>query len=102
MSSDTSSHDAIQARAADVLTLVLHAVWLAPLSPREGGAIALWGERPVSQAHERLAFAPANAAEPVRAHPFAMRDADLQEALTRLWKLARPSVRPRSASAPTR
>jgi SNF2 family DNA or RNA helicase len=31
-----------------------------------------------------------------------MRDADLQSALTRLWKLARPWVRPRAASTPTR
>jgi hypothetical protein len=102
MSSDISSPHAVQAREAGARTFVLHAVWLAPLSPREGGAIALWGERSVSQAHERLAFAPSIAAEPARAHPFAMRDAELQEALARLWKLARPSVRPRSASAPTR
>ncbi len=34
-------------------------------------------------------------AELVRAHPFALRDADLQSALARLWKLARPGVRPR-------
>jgi SNF2 family DNA or RNA helicase len=38
----------------------------------------------------------------VRAHPFVMRDAELQDALTRLWKLARPWVRPRAASTPTR
>jgi hypothetical protein len=40
--------------------------------------------------------------EPTQAHPFAMRDAELQSALARLWKLARPWVRPRSASTPSR
>src|SRR5262249_24749225 len=102
MSSDTSSPGVAQARATGIQACVLHAVWLAPLSPREGGAIALWGERPASQAHERLASIASLGVESVRAHTFTLRDAELQDALTRLWKRARPSVRPRTASTPTR
>ena len=83
-------------------TFVLHAVWLSPPGPRESGAIGLWGERPQDQ-HARGQRQPHSAGpNHAHAHPFAMRDAELQGALTRLWKLARPWVRPRSASTPTR
>jgi hypothetical protein len=81
---------------------VLHAVWLAPMRPHETGTLGLWGERPEAAHHEQLA-SPAHAgAERALAHPFAMRDAELQDALTRLWKLARPSLRPRSANSSAR
>jgi SNF2 family DNA or RNA helicase len=83
-------------------TLVLHAVWLAPLSPRETGSIGLWGERAQDQTLDNSPPASLPGAEPVRMHPFALRDADLQSALTRLWKLARPWVRPRATSTHTR
>jgi SNF2 family DNA or RNA helicase len=104
MSSETSfpglaRHGGLHTNEPGAQTFVLHAVWLAPLSPRESGSIGLWGER--AQEHS-LAPATLAGAEPVRAHPFALRDADLQDALTRLWKLARPWVRPRATSTPTR
>ncbi|HEX3270691.1 MAG TPA: hypothetical protein VHR15_08575, partial [Ktedonobacterales bacterium] len=100
LSSSSLAHQgALDTNEAGAQTFVLHAVWLAPLSPRESGSIGLWGER--AQEHS-LAPATLAGAEPVRAHPVALRDADLQDALTRLWKLARPWVRPRAASTPTR
>jgi SNF2 family DNA or RNA helicase/intein/homing endonuclease len=72
------------------------------VSPRESGAIALWGERAQEQTRDSLTPAILTGGEAGRAHPFALRDADLQSALTRLWKLARPWVRPRANSTPTR
>jgi hypothetical protein len=87
---------------AGAQTFVLQAVWLAPPGPSEGGAIAVWGERSIAHTLERLASTTPADAGAVRAHPFAMRDAELHDALMRLWKQARPSVRPRSTSAPTR
>ena len=110
MSSETSSPGLARATSEpashiadpDAQTCVLHAVWLAPLSPRESGAIGLWGERAQDQTRDGLTPPALAGAEHVRAHLFALRDADLQSALARLWKLARPWVRPRAASTPTR
>src|SRR5262249_54988836 len=59
-------------------------------------------ERAQEQTHDNSTPATLAGVESVRTHPFALRDADLQSALTRLWKLARPSVRPRATSTPTR
>src|SRR5262245_50092306 len=86
----------------DAQTFILHAVWLGPLSPRESGVIGLWGERAQDQTRDSLTPATLAGVEAARAHPFALRDAELQSALTRLWKLARPWVRPRATSNPTR
>jgi len=89
-------------RAPLASAFALHAIWLGPRGPHESGAIGVWGERTVTSLRERGAAPALARVEGPRAHPFAMRDAELAEALLRLWKLARPAVRPRSVAAPTR
>ncbi|HEV2238566.1 MAG TPA: hypothetical protein VGR57_18050, partial [Ktedonobacterales bacterium] len=81
---------------------MLHASWVPPLG-LDDHALALWAEveseaparRGHSHSDERDAYR-------LRTHPYAARPSELVSALERLWKIARPGIRPRAASKPAR
>jgi SNF2 family DNA or RNA helicase len=81
---------------------VLHASWVPPLGLGDH-ALALWAEVE-SEAPARRGHSHADARDDgrVRAHPFAARSSELVSALERLWKIARPGIRPRTGSKPAR
>jgi SNF2 family DNA or RNA helicase/intein/homing endonuclease len=77
---------------------VLHAAWLAP--PQfDRRWLALWAEVETAPPLRRRAPAPDAIDDriPARSHPFAARYDELRAALDRLWRTARPSVRPRTS-----
>ena len=85
-------------QASSTRQLVAHATWLPSFGP-DGPAVALWAEATSAyRAPDARPFVPDSHA---RAHPFAARSADLDHLLERLWRTARPGVKPRTAHAST-
>jgi SNF2 family DNA or RNA helicase len=76
---------------------VLHATWLLALHPGKPW-LALWAEVETAPPLRRRAAAANLDEEHTRArpHPFAAKYEELLAALDRLWRTARPSVRPRT------
>ncbi len=73
--------------------LALHAVWLIDGQPATH-RLALWAEAPPHVGARQ----PRRLASGARRHPASARVEDLEETLPRLWRIARPGVKPRSAA----
>lgn len=81
--------------------LVAHAAWVPPLGSGKH-QLAIWAEAQTKLSATRRRVAPAAPARRPRPHPFAAKCDELIPALQQLWKVARPGVRPRTASTPAR
>lgn len=82
--------------------LVIHAAWVPPLGDGQS-QLALWAEAESDwPARRHPAVGATVAVDRARAHPFSARQIELMNVLGRLWKTARPGVRPRSACTPAR
>jgi superfamily II DNA or RNA helicase len=83
------------AAPAETRGLALHGAWLTT----GGGQLAIWAEAEVKPVKRRAMQT--DAAEPAsgyRSHPFCARREELNDALERLWRTARPGVAPRTSA----
>ncbi|HEY7833073.1 MAG TPA: SNF2-related protein [Ktedonobacterales bacterium] len=82
--------------------LVAHAAWVPPLGEGQS-RLALWAEAESEWPARRRHTTPnPDTTSRARSHPYSARQVELMALLERLWKTARPGVRPRSTCTPAR